>query len=136
MEKKRLLKDLPFENDILAGTVICKGSRGTGTKYTVTRGSTYYGGGGSSSNGLLTFTEPEEDIIDAIWDKKNWFEPAELKHIDFVPKSDSITLRFKNIDREDAENLMKGLIHILPQMSEKGYAWSEFSDITTAIKNN
>lgn len=133
--KRRLLKDLPFDHCI-KGTVIYKASRGHGGNYSISNKTTFYETGGSSSNGLWAFEKNQEEIIDLIWDNEKWFEDADLKHIDFITTPTSVTLRFSSIDIEEAEELTKGLIHILPKLAEKGWVWSKFDNITTSIKNN
>ena len=137
--KRRLLKDLPFEG-ATKNTVIFKGGRGHGGNYSVSRGETYYQTGGSSDRGLTCFTETEESILDVIWDNSEWFENADLNHIDFIPVEEGILLRFKNIDRDEKEDLIKGLIFILPFLQEgktknSGYIWNKFKNITTGISN-
>lgn len=134
-DKRRLLKDLPFSN-LKKGDVLYRASRGQSGDFTVSNGNTYYDSGSGSSNGVKTFNELEEKILNKIWDDTEWFKDAELKHIDFIPKNSSITLRFDSIDLEEVEELTKGLIHILPHLTDKGYVWNKFSDITTSIKNN
>ena len=133
--KKRLLKDLPF-SDLTVGTVIWKGGRGHGGEFSVSNGKTYYKCGGSSDNGIRVFEQNEEDILDTIWEDKKWFEEANIKHIDILPKTNSIILRFDSIDLEDAEDLAKGIINILPHLKDDSYTWNKFSDITTQIVNN
>lgn len=132
--KRRLLKDLPFEN-LSKGTVIWKGGRGHSGTYSISRFATYYSQGGSSSNGILTFDESAEEIIDLVWDKEEWFEDANLEHIDFVLSNKSLTLRFDTMDAEEVEELCKGLIHILGHLEDGSYTWNKFSGITTSIKN-
>jgi len=132
--KKRLLKHLPFSN-LEPGDVIWRGGRGHGGEFSISHGKTYYEGGGNSDCGLQGFNNHEEDILAEIWENPEWFESADLKHIDFVAKNDSITLRFKPIDKDEAEEFMKGLIHILPEIEKEGWVWSKFKGITTAIKN-
>ena len=133
--KRRLLKDLPFER-CTKGTVLYKGGRGTGGKYTISSKETYYEGGTRSGNGLWGFDKQSEEILDLIWDNPDWFADADLKHIDFVYTTDSVTLRFAPIDAEDAHDLMRGLIHVLPQLAEGKWVWNKFKDITTGVKNN
>lgn len=134
--KKRLLKDLPFGN-LEKGDVIYKGSRGFGGSYSITNGNLYYESGGASDRGLQGFNHAEEAILDTVWDNPEWFEVADLKHIDFIQKKGQIILRFEPIDKGDQEDLVKGLIHILPKLGEeKGWTWNKFKDITTSMKNN
>ncbi len=133
--KRRLLKDLPFDG-CGKGVIIWKGGRGHGGKYSISNKETYYSTGGSSSNGLTLFDKNEEEIIDLIWDNKDWFVDADLKHIDFIFTTTSVMLKFDSIDIEDSKDLTRGLIHILPELKKKGWTWERFGDITTAIKNN
>lgn len=133
--KRRLLKDLPFDG-CKKDTVIYQAGWGHGGRYSISHKETYYSTGGSSSNGLTAFEKNEEEIIDLIWDNPEWFADADLKHIDFVYTTNSITLRFDSIDIEDAKELTRGIIHILPHLKEKGWAWDKFGEITTEIKNN
>lgn len=130
-----MLKDLPFGN-LKAGAVIYKGGRGHGGQFSISRGNTYYQEGGSSHDGLIAFDDTEESILSAIWENEEWFEDATLSHIDVIPSTTCITLRFKAIDKEEAETLAKGIIHILPHLQDDSYTWNEFKDFTTAIRNN
>ena len=129
--KKRLLKDLPFGN-LTKGDVLYQ----VNSSYQISGGQCYYSTGGSSSNGTQVLDKNEKEIIDTIWDNDNWFEEATLKHLDFIPKKDSITIRFDSMDIEDVESLVKGIIHILPKLDEKNYTWNKFINLTTQIKNN
>ena len=129
--RKRLLKDLPFAN-LKTGDVI----RNEGGRYLIHHGESFYEGGGSSDKGIENFGESEDQLLDKIWDDCEWFEDAELKHIELVPKTGSITLRFDPIDIEDAETLAKGIIHILPELTKGNHTWNKFKDITTAMRNN
>ena len=133
--KRRLLKDLPFGN-LKVNTVIYKANRGHGGNYSISHGETYYKEGGSSSNGITTFDDSEEAILNAIWDNPEWFEDAVLEHIDFIPSNTSITLKFKAMDIEDVETLTKGLIHILDHLKDDNYTWNDFKAFTTSIRNN
>ena len=132
--KRRLLKDLPFEG-LKKGVVLWKGGRGHGGEYSISRGETYYSGGGSSSNGILTFERPVEEIINLVWDNSEWFEDADLKEVEVIASTTSITLRFKSIDKDEAEELAKGIIHIFPHIEETGWVWSKFKDIVLRITN-
>lgn len=132
--KRRLLKDLPFDH-CKKGVVLWKGSRGTGGTYSVTGRKTFYSGGGSSDNGIWVFDRQTEEILDLIWNNDEWFEDAILSHIDFSHTNETVTLRFPSLDAEDAYNLMRGIIHILPHLKDKGWVWSEFPELTTEIKN-
>ena len=87
--KKRLLKDLPFGN-LNKGAVLYK----VNSSYQMSRGETFYTAGGSSNNGINVLDNAEKSIVDEIWENPKWFENAELKHIDFIPKPTSITLNF------------------------------------------
>ena len=133
--KRRLLKDLPFDN-LTAGIVIWRGGRGHGKDFSVSLGETYYSEGGSSSRGITVFEDSSEEILKEIWDNKEWFEDADIDHIDFVPVDDGILLRFKSIDKDDRETLIKGLMHILPELEKGSYTWNQFVGIETSIKNN
>jgi hypothetical protein len=132
--KRRLIKDLPFDG-LDKGTVIWRGGRGHGGKYSISRGKTYYDGGGDSDNGITVFDDSVEEIIDLVWDNADWFEDAGLKHIDLVPVKNGLLLRFEPIDRDELEEFAKGLIHILPNLKEGSYSWNKFDDITARIKN-
>ena len=132
---RRLLKDLPFEN-LEKGDVISRGNKGFGGEFSISGGQTFYEGGGSSDRGLQGFNDKEEDILREIWDNEEWFADADLKHIDLIPATKSITLRFEPIDIEEAEILAKGIIKILPHLQDGSYAWNKFKNITTQIKNN
>ena len=129
--KKRLLKDLPFGN-LEKGAVLYKVNSG----YQISRGETFYSTGGSSDNGINVLDEAEKNIVDEIWENEKWFEDAVLKELVFIPKTDSITLRFDPMDIDDVIDLTKGLIHILPELGKEGWTWSKFKNLTTIIKNN
>lgn len=129
--KRRLLKDLPFAN-LKKGVVI----NFINNSYSIHNGDTFYIGGGSSSNGISMFEKSEEDILDTIWNNSEWFEDAVLTHIDFIPRNNSITLKFDSIDIEEAEALTKGIIHILDHLQDGNFTWSGFKNITTSIRNN
>ena len=133
--KRRLLKDLPFEG-LTRGTVVWCGGRGHGGKYSVSRGHTFYVGGTGSDRGIVTFEPPVEEIISLVWDDPLWFEDATLKHVEVIPKTEGIILRFQSIDIEDAEEFAQGLIHILPEMGKGSWVWNKFIDITTEMKNH
>ncbi|NIA30721.1 MAG: hypothetical protein GWP06_12515, partial [Actinobacteria bacterium] len=109
--KKRLLKDLPFGN-LNKDIVLHKAN----DSYQVNGGETYYSSGGNSNNGCEVCNEKEKEIIDMIWDNSDWFEIADLKHIDIIPKTTEIIIRFEPIDIEDVESFAKGIIHILPEL--------------------
>ena len=126
--KKRLLKDLPF-GDLKIGKVL---DRVNGS-YQITRFPTYYKEGGSSDNATSILDETEKNIIDLVWDNEDWFEPAIVDHIDFIPVDSGILLKFDSIDAIDKEDLIKGLIHILEHLKDGSYTWNKFDDITTRI---
>lgn len=129
--KRRLKKDLPFGN-LDKGIVLYSVNSG----YQISGGETFYSTGGSSDNGTQVLDEKEKEIVDMIWDNEEWFEDSTLKHLDFIPKRDSIEIRFESMDIDDVIDFTKGLIHILPQMGNKGWTWSKFKNLTTQIKNN
>jgi len=132
--KRRLLKDLPFDR-FTKGTVVESVNGG----YQINGGKTFYEGGGSSDNGTWSAIDAQYDVIETVWDNKDWFEVAKLKHIKFVPKKESITLHFESLDLDDVETLTKGLIAILPSLEDKlngsSRVWNKFTDITTEIRN-
>lgn len=135
--KKRLLKDLPFEN-IKAGTVIFYGSHGHGhgSTYCINRGEALYESGGSSSNGCSSFNETEVSILDAIWNNPEWFIEAKLKHIDIIARTNEIILRFDSLDMDDAQMLARGIQHwiMISNKEDDNHAWSEFRGFTTKLK--
>ena len=131
--KRRLLKDLPFDN-LKVGTVVWKGSRGHGGSYSVSRGETFYESGGSSSNGIKTFGAVAEKLLDIIWDNGEWFEDADINHITIEINSNNLVLSFDHIDIEDATSLAKGIAHILPHLGDGSYTWKKFSNITARLK--
>jgi hypothetical protein len=127
--KKRLLKDLPFGN-LNKDTVLYR----VNGSYQLNNGKTYYETG-HSDNGCFVCNSNEKGIIDLIWDNPDWFEDASLSHIDLIPTTTSLTLRFKPIDIEDAEYLAMGIVHILEHLQEGNYVWNKFKNITTKITN-
>jgi hypothetical protein len=129
--KRRLLKDLPFDN-LKKGDVLYRVNGG----FQQSRGETYYEGGSSSSNGEIGYEGSSEEILKTIWENADWFEDADLTHIDFVSNDEGILLRFSPIDQDDKEDLIKGLIHILPELEKGSFTWNKFKEITTGIKNN
>lgn len=132
--KRRLLKDLPFEN-LKAGVVIWKGSRGGNFKYSVTRPTTFYKEGGESSGGVVSFDAPNAEVIlDTIWDNEEWFEDADITHIDIkIISNHEISLQFGSMDYEDVEYLAKGIQHQLQiNMPKDKYVWNKF-EVTTRI---
>jgi hypothetical protein len=128
--KKRLLKDLPFEN-LVAGTVLYR----VNGSYQIDSFKRYYESGGSSSGPTNVMDKSEKEVIDVIWDNEDWFESAELKHVDIVLSMDSVTLRFKTMSADDVESFAKGIQRILPHLADDSYTWNKFSNITTKIKN-
>ncbi len=134
INKRRLVKDLPFDG-LSVGTVLWKGGRGHGGNYSVSNIPTFYESGGSSDNGIHVFDKSVEDILDVIWDNEEWFEDADLTHIEIVPATDSITLRFKPIDKEEAVELAKGIQHVLKHLQDGSYVWNKFKDMTTSFRS-
>lgn len=129
--KKRLLKDLPFEK-LVVGTVLYR----VNGSYQIDSFNTYYDMGGSSSGPTTVMDKAEKEIIDVIWDNEDWFEAADLKHIDIVLARNSLTLRFKTMSAEDVESFTKGIQRILPHLADGSYTWNKFSDVTTKITNH
>lgn len=129
--KKRLLKDLPFGN-LEEGTVLYKVNAG----YQVSQGETFYSTGGSSDNGIIQLSKVEKEIIDKIFDDSEWFEEATLKKVYLIPRRNSITLRFKSMDLDDAVAIAKGLKHIFPMLKDGSYIWNEFGDADIELSNN
>jgi hypothetical protein len=129
--KKRLLKDLPF-GQLDKGSVLYQ----VNNSYQISRGETFYSSGGSSDNGAIVLDEKEKSIIDEIWENPDWFEDAILKEIVFVPKVSSIMLAFEPMDIEDVIDLTKGIIKILPHLSDGNYVWKQFSEVNTRIANH
>lgn len=125
---KRLLKDLPFEH-LKKDSVVEYVNSG----YRVNLGNTYYSTGGSSDGGCFGFDKPTEEILSLVWDNPEWFEEASLNHISFVPSRTSVILEFKPIDIGDAEDLARGIIHILKHLEEGSYVWGKFKNITTKM---
>lgn len=72
----KLLKDLPFADK---GSIFETGSW-VGGGWGVDQGKTHYEGGGSSSNGVRTFTEPEDKVIDTILNDKKWIKQLPHEH--------------------------------------------------------
>jgi len=128
--KKRLLKDLPF-GDLKKDTVLHKVNGG----YQENRGNTYYEEGGSSSNGIYVCEKNEQEIIDLIWENPEWFQEAIINHVDFVPTTTGITMRFESMDIEDVEWLTKGVMHILGHLEDDNYIWNKFTGFSMSIKN-
>jgi len=135
MNKRRLLKDMPFDN-LSKGTVVSTGLGGLYGKYHIEQGNTYYKSGSSSSRGVTTFDKKVEEIIDLVWDNEEWFEDADLEEIKVIPSNTKIILEFKPIDIEEAENLAKGIMHILPHLGDDSYVWGKFKDVKTIISNH
>ncbi len=132
--KRRSLKDLPF-GGLKIGDVLYKGGRGTRGNYTVSGKTSFYENGGSSSGGLKVFEDSEENILDMIWDNSEWFEVADVKHMDVVATTTNITLKFKPIDIEDSETIAKGIIHVMKHLEEKSYSWNEFCGFTMKMSS-
>jgi hypothetical protein len=128
--KKRLLKDLPF-GELTKGDVLRKCNGG----YVVEAFDTFYTSGGSSSGGVKTLDGSEINILDIIWENPEWFEDAELKHIEFKMNFNSITLKFEPLSAEDVQDLTRGIIHILPRLRDGPYVWGKFNGLTTSISN-
>jgi hypothetical protein len=134
--KKRLLKDLPFEN-IKANEVIFKGSHGHGNAYCISMGTTIYSTGGDSDNGCKSFDEIESSILDTIWDNPQWFEEAKLSHIKISHHKSQIILDFPSQDLDDALEFAKVIQHLLVvfyDQSVEGRIGKQFKGFTTEIK--
>ena len=134
--KRRLLKDLPFEN-LVTGTVVWKGSRGVNANYTVTRPTTFYAEGGESSGGITSFDAPNAEVIlDTIWDNPDWFEDADINHIDIkIISNKELSLRFEAMDYEDVEELAKGILHqLVINMPKDKYVWNKFN-VTARVRS-
>ena len=128
--KKRLLKDLPFDN-LKKDDVLYK----VNGSYQIDHGETFYKGGGSSHNGVTILNTSSKDIIDMIWDKEDWFEEAILDHISVIPKGTELVIKFTPLCQEDSIYFAKGIIHILPHLEDGSYVWNKFKGITTSIDN-
>ena len=129
--ERRLLKDLPFDG-LKRGDVLKQTNGG----YCLTGFSTYYSTGGSSSSGTKCSDGVSTDILDTIWENTEWFEPAELKHIDIVLGKSQIALRFEPISAEKAETLARGIQHIIKHLDDGSCIWNGMGGVTTQIKNN
>lgn len=126
--KKRLLKDLPFLDK---DKVVVKHQ-----DFRVNGGQTFYDGGGSSSNATTGFSESETAILVLIWDNKEWFQDAELRHITVIPSTTNVIIKFDPIDIEDAESLASGIIHLLKTNLQDGsWVWSEFDIESSELRN-
>lgn len=130
MEKKRLLKDLPFGN-LKVGNVLTKGNGG----YYIDNGETLYKSGGSSSNDWNVLDSKEIEIIDMIWDNKDWFTDAVLKHIDIKAKTDGLLISFDSLDLGQAQTFAKGIKSCLMNYGseEVNYSWNEFKGFTISL---
>ena len=130
MDRKRLLKDLPF-GKLNTGTVLTKGNGG----YYVENGDTIYKEGGSSHRGWNVLENNEVKIVDLIWDNTEWLEPATLKHLDIQVSTDKIVLSFKPLDLEQAQTFAKGLQNLLHHYGEEEttYTWHEYKGFTTRL---
>ena len=129
MEKKRLLKDLPF--NLQKDEVLTKGNGG----YYIDKGSTIYKEGGSSSNGWNVLDAQKIAIIDLIWDNKDWFVDANLKHVDIKTCRDKIIISFDPLDLEQAQTFAKGIRSCLANYgNEEGrHTWDEFKGFTGTL---
>jgi hypothetical protein len=128
--KKRLLKDLPFDN-LKKGDVLCR----VNGSYQIELGETFYSSGRSSHNGVIVLDSLSQEIVDMIWDNNNWFEDAVLNHITVIPKASEVILKFDSICLDDSICLAKGIIHILPHLTDNSFVWNKFKDITTSISH-
>lgn len=125
MNKKRLLKDLPFSN-LKSGNVLTKGNGG----YYQERGEMIYSSGGSSHNGWKVLQGSEIDIIDKIWEDTEWFEDADLSEIVIHVNCNEISLSFKPLDLGQAQDFAKGVASCLKNFygKEKGsYVWHQWN---------
>lgn len=131
MEKKRLLKDLPFGN-LSIGMVLTKGNGG----YYIERGYTFYSGGGSSHNGWEEMSDKETEIINLIWENDKWFQPATLEHIDIKVYPSKIEIIYQPLDLGQAQTFAQGLESCLSQYGceDKNYAWKDFKGFSILLK--
>lgn len=132
MEKKRLLKEMPF-GDLKVGSVLTSVNGG----YEINNGQTFYREGGSSSNGTTCFNGAEEDIITAVWNDKKWFEDADLKHIEIKAERSKIILEFEPLDLDDAQTLARGIQSCLTLFygeEDSNYVWKHFKGFTTKVR--
>lgn len=134
MDKKRLLKDLPFGN-LTIGSVITSCNGG----YMIDNGETYYDGGGSSMNRSFTCDNMQKEIIDLIWGNTEWFEPATINHIDIIAGTSQITIKFQPLDLGQSQVLANGIRHALQnyfnsENQEKYYSWDKYKGFTVSIK--
>lgn len=123
--KKRLLKDLPFEN-LKAGEVmeIING------KISINHGKTFYKGGGDSDNGISQFNGASEEIIRTVWDNPAWFENVELPEIEIKVERNTIIFDFKPLSMEDAQELAMGIRKCINDKfaeANKGYTYERFN---------
>lgn len=132
MNKKRLLKDLPFCN-LTAGKVLTKANGG----YYIDGGELIYSGGGHSSNGIEALNTVECSIVDLIWEDAKWMEDAKIKHIEAKAGLSSITLSFKPVDLGQSQTLAMGIVSCLTRFfgTEDGqHTWDEFRGFTISIR--
>ena len=132
MNKKRLLKDLPF-GGLTRGVVLTKGNGG----YYTDLGDTIYSEGhGSSHRGQRTLDSiTEYDIVDLIWNNLEWFEDADLKAITIEASTDKIVISFLPLDLAQAQTFAKGIAWCLDfSWPASGYTWSEFKDFKIKMK--
>ncbi len=131
MDKRRLLKDLPFGN-MKNGTVLTKDNGG----YYIDKGETIYRGGGNSDNGWGVLEKDEVRIIDLMWDNPEWCEPATIEHVDIKASRDNILISFKHLDLGQAQVFAKGIQHLLLNYWGKGQAktWHKLKDFTVGIR--
>jgi len=130
MEKKRLLKDLPFDA-LKKGDVLTKAVDG----YYIDCGRTFYSGGGDSSNGCNYMTENAAPIIDLIWNDPKWFVQADIKHVDIKATKDKIIISFDPVDLEQSQIFAMGIRSCLSKFaSEDGsHTWDEFKGFTMSL---
>ena len=77
----------------------------------VERGETWYDGKPHGShNGWSVFEGTAVDIIKAIWENQDWFEPCEITPIKWSRADKSITLSFsKPLPLDEVERFVKGV---------------------------
>jgi hypothetical protein len=131
MSKKRLLKDLPFDH-LKKGAVVDDVSQ---YHYHIHRGSTFYGNFSSSDNGVTTFSDEINEILDLVWNNPDWFEPATLEKIEITRTDGGILLKFQPISEDDKECLMQGLVSLLSDLeNHPNKTWSKFKNLVPTIK--
>lgn len=132
MEKKRLLKDLPFHH-LIAGTVLTKGDGG----YYEELGDCFFSPSGTGNHrGWDVLEKAEIYLLDTIWNNSEWFEAATLNHIDIKTCTDKIILSFKPLDLGQAQTFAKGLFSCLENYGNEdiAYTWQEFKGFTKGFK--